>query len=110
MCGGPSGYSLAGGATYRWWSVQCKDCGRVVDECASDRRTQLGTALPERWPAADEAWNNAGAHAESLRTELLCVQADAARWQGLAETAVKLADHVDRRIARADRLGIETGQ
>lgn len=67
LCGGRSGYSLRGGETYRWWNVQCADCGRTVDECASDRRTQLGTVLPTRWIHADDAWNAAGAHAERLR-------------------------------------------
>lgn len=77
MCGGADGYSLREGATYRWWNVQCNHCGRIVDECASDRRTQLGTELPERWPTADEAWNNAGAHAEALRKALRRVKLEA---------------------------------
>lgn len=66
MCGGKNGYSLREGATYRWWNVQCNDCGRIVDECHSDRRMKVGTALPDRWPAADQAWNEAGAYAARL--------------------------------------------
>lgn len=67
MCGSLRGYALKDGSTYRWWDVFCVNCGRTVDECASDRRTQLGTGLPDRWPAADAAWNAAGEHAQKLR-------------------------------------------
>lgn len=84
LCGGGKGYSLRDGATYRWWNVQCNDCGRIVDECSSDRRTQLGTELPGRWPAADAAWNAAGAHAESLR-ECIREMAQANAWQNFGE-------------------------
>ena len=70
MCDSRSGYALKDGCTYRWWDVFCVNCGRTVDECASDRRTQLGTELPDRWPAADAVWNAAGAHADKLRTLL----------------------------------------
>ena len=70
MCDSRSGYALKDGSTYRWWDVFCVHCGRTVGECASDRRTQLGTELPDRWPAADAVWNEAGAHANKLRTLL----------------------------------------
>lgn len=70
LCGNGGGYLLAEGDTYRWWLVQCKHCGGTVAECASDRRTQLGTVLPDRWPAADQAWTEAGAYAHRLRTLL----------------------------------------
>jgi hypothetical protein len=66
MCGGTDGYTLRDGATYRWWDVTCKGCGRMVDECHSDRRTTFGRSLPERWPDADRAWNDAGNHADGL--------------------------------------------
>lgn len=65
MCGNPDGYFLQEGCTYRWWNVLCKKCGRIIDECASDRRTTTGTVLPSRWPAADETWNEAGAYARA---------------------------------------------
>ena len=69
MCASRSGYALKDGSTYRWWDVFCVHCGRTVDECASDRRTQLGTELPDRWPAADVVWNAAGEHAVSMRAD-----------------------------------------
>ena len=70
MCGEAKGYTLSEGSTYRWWDVSCAACGREIGECASDRRTHLGGILPDRWEAADEAWNDAAAHAESLRAAL----------------------------------------
>jgi len=69
MCDSRSGYALKDGSTYRWWDVFCVNCGRTVDECASDRRTQLETELPDRWPAADVVWNAAGAHAANMRAD-----------------------------------------
>jgi hypothetical protein len=70
LCGADKGYKLSEGSTYRWWDLYCAGCGGTVAECSSDRRTQLGTELPARWPAADEAWNSVGAHAHNLRTLL----------------------------------------
>jgi hypothetical protein len=61
---------LTEGSTYRWWDVSCKHCGNEIGECASDRRTQAGTMLPLHWPGADAAWNEAAAHAQSLRTTI----------------------------------------
>lgn len=63
MCGSKDGYTLGTGPTYRWWNMNCNGCGRIVDECASDRRHDFDSKLPDRWPAADEAWNEAGAYA-----------------------------------------------
>lgn len=83
LCGGRSGYRLAPGSTYRWWGVQCSDCGDQVTECSGDRRTQFDRPLPDRWSAADEAWNAAGQYAESLR-------ADAERFRWLAEVALSV--------------------
>jgi len=70
LCGADKGYKLSDGSTYRWWDVYCASCGGAVAECSSDRRTRLGAELPARWPAADEAWNSVGAHANKLRTLL----------------------------------------
>lgn len=70
LCGADNGYLLAEGSTYRWWLAQCKHCGGTVAECASDCRTTAGTVLPDRWPAADRAWNDAGGYANSLRVEV----------------------------------------
>ena len=67
LCGATGGYRLNDGDTYRWWEVRCGSCGELVAECRSDRRTTMGGALPKRWPAADDAWNEAGRHAQSLR-------------------------------------------
>lgn len=69
LCGAADGYKLRDGTTYRWWWVDCAACGRSLDECASDRRTQLGTPLPGSWPDADQAWNEAGDYAHRLRTD-----------------------------------------
>jgi len=84
LCGADSGYLLTEGSTYRWWLAQCKHCGDTVAECASDRRTSAGTVLPDRWPAADEAWNAAGAHAHMLRGALRQV-AQAHAWLAFGE-------------------------
>lgn len=73
LCGHDGDYLLTEGSTYRWWLVQCKHCGGTVSECGSDRRAGLGTTLPDRWPLADEAWNQAGAHAQSLRLALAAI-------------------------------------
>lgn len=72
LCGGQDGYSLAEGDTYRHWGVWCAVCGSNVTECAADRKTAAGSALPKRWPAADKAWNDAGAYANALR---ICAEA-----------------------------------
>lgn len=77
LCGGEKGYSLHEGATYRWWDVQCSNCGRVVDECASDRRTNLGSVLPERWKAADAVWSESAKYAEGMRAEITRLRAEA---------------------------------
>jgi hypothetical protein len=66
LCGADKGYTLGVGDTYRWWVVCCGACGRQVDECRSDGNTSLSAAKPLSWPAADEVWNDAGAHAEKL--------------------------------------------
>jgi len=79
MCGNPDGYFLQEGCTYRWWNVLCKKCGRIIDECVSDRRTTTGTVLPSRWPAADETWNEAGAYARAA--VLAERERIAARWE-----------------------------
>lgn len=70
FCGSEKSYHLTAGDTYRWWLVQCNNCGRVVDECSSDRRFDINTPLPDNWPAADEAWNEAAEHAENLRRQI----------------------------------------
>jgi hypothetical protein len=70
MCGNQDGYTLSEGSTYRWWNVNCKGCGRMIDECASDRRTSIGTPLPEHCEIADEAWNEAADYAGKLRQQL----------------------------------------
>lgn len=84
FCGNRDGYTLAEGATYRWWRVQCSACGAGVAECRSDRRTHLGTALPAVWPSAHEAWNAAGAYAAQAVAEY---QQDAERWRCLLKHA-----------------------
>lgn len=75
LCGASDGYALTDGDTYRWWLVLCKGCGEIVASCASDRRTQAGSVLPKRWPAADEAWNSAGAYANDLRLRAEALEA-----------------------------------
>jgi hypothetical protein len=70
FCGNQQGYTLSEGSTYRWWNMTCKGCGRLVDECRSDRRHDAGRELPETWPDADESWNDAGEYAEKLRQQL----------------------------------------
>ncbi len=71
MCGADKGYTLSEGSTYRWWRMNCADCGRDVDECRSDNRARLGGILPDRCESADHAWNEAGAYAQKLRDALL---------------------------------------
>lgn len=71
LCGAGRGYHLADGETYRWWKVQCASCGADVGECRSNRETRLDAPKPGRWQPADEAWNDAGAHAQALRAALL---------------------------------------
>lgn len=93
MCGGSQGYSLSEGSTYRWWDVACMDCGRCIGECSSDRRTKLGGELPERWPSADEAWNEAAAYAEGLRAY---ASAEVARER---ERCAKVCDDVAEQAA-----------
>ena len=66
LCGASDGYTLTEGDTYRWWLVLCRGCGEPVTECRSDRRTTSESVLPEHWPAAEEAWNSAGAYAYAL--------------------------------------------
>lgn len=78
LCGADQGYHLADGETYRWWRVQCASCGGEVSECRSNRETRLDAAKPERWAPADEAWNDAGAHAQKLREALLGLPGGAA--------------------------------
>lgn len=68
MCGSDKGYNLDLGSTYRWWNVECNGCGRVLDQCRSDRRSVFDTKLPKRWPAADKVWNEAAAHAYNAVT------------------------------------------
>jgi hypothetical protein len=70
MCGGKAGYYLSEGSTYRWWNVDCLDCARTIDECSSDRRMTVGSALPARWDSADYVWNDAGDYANKLQIEL----------------------------------------
>ena len=69
LCGEDKGYTLGTADTYRWWTVCCGACGRQVDECRSDSNTSMNAAKPLSWPAADEVWNQAGAHAETLRSD-----------------------------------------
>jgi hypothetical protein len=95
LCDSRSGYALKDGSTYRWWDVFCVHCGRTVGECASDRRTQLGTELPDRWPAADAVWNEAGAHAQSLR-DMLSQATVALLWPG--KPAQELIDRLNAAI------------
>ena len=66
LCGGTSGYVLHPGESHRWWSIDCAQCGRTIDDCRSDRRTNTDSQLPASWPAADEAWNEAAAYADKL--------------------------------------------
>ena len=70
FCGASNGYTLGDGSTFRWWIVLCADCGADVAECRSVSSTKLDAPKPARWPAADEEWNAAGAHAHMLRTAL----------------------------------------
>lgn len=74
LCGAGHGYTLADGGTFRWWSVRCKGCGQELSECRSDGSTRLGAPKPARWPAADDAWNVAGAHAQRLRDFLVTIR------------------------------------
>lgn len=67
LCGADKGYTLGVGDTYRWWTVCCGACGRQVDECRSDGNISMNASKPLSWPAADVAWNEAGAHAEESR-------------------------------------------
>lgn len=70
LCGAADGYRLQEGNTYRWWDVRCGACADLVAECRSDGRTDMGRALPKRWPAADAAWNEAGRYAQQLMQAL----------------------------------------
>lgn len=70
FCGAHDGYKLAEGETYRWWTVHCKACGAIVTDCRSEVRAHFDATLPDSWPPADEAWNEAGKHAEALREAL----------------------------------------
>jgi len=90
MCDSRTGYALKDGSTHRWWDVFCVNCGRTVDECASDRRTQLGTDLPDRWPAADAVWNEAGRHAQGLRAEIERLRAEIERLQAYMDETPEL--------------------
>lgn len=69
LCGENEGYALCGGDTYRWWAVACKSCGQVVTECASDNNlAYYGAPIPETWPQADLAWNEAGQYAHRMKS------------------------------------------
>jgi hypothetical protein len=70
FCGASKGYTLRDGDTYRWWLVMCAGCGAGVAECRSDSSTKLDAPKPVRWQAADDEWNEAGKHAQQLRTAL----------------------------------------
>jgi hypothetical protein len=91
MCGSGDGYRLHEGSTYRWWNMQCIACCRIVDECQSDRRTQLGFALPKVWPSAHHAWNEAAKHAQELRAALQEVDMLAGRDDAITEWRDKWA-------------------
>lgn len=73
FCGANSGYTLGDGSTFRWWTVLCAGCGAGVAECRSDNRTKLDAPKPDKWAAADAAWNEAGAHAHKLRVSLAAI-------------------------------------
>lgn len=83
LCGADKGYRLSEGSTFRWWSVQCAGCGQEVSECRSNNATQFDAPKPARWPAADEQWNSAGAHAQGLRTALTSLPGGAALLAGI---------------------------
>ena len=70
LCGSDVGYKLRDGDTFSWWNVDCAGCGSTVSECRSDSSTKLGAPKPERWIAADDAWNDAGAYSFGLRAEV----------------------------------------
>ncbi|MEY5097762.1 MAG: hypothetical protein RJA36_481 [Pseudomonadota bacterium] len=98
LCGAADGYKLRDGTTYRWWWVDCAACGRSLDECASDRRTQLGTPLPVSWPYADQAWNEAGYYAHRLR-------ADAQALREMLRDTQTAVCHATRGLALGDMPG-----
>lgn len=87
LCGADEGYRLDEGSTYRWWSVHCAGCGQEVSEA----RATYPAETASRTSAADEAWNAAGAYAQSLRDRIAALEAQQAQapgWQPI-ETAPK---------------------
>ena len=109
LCGERKGYILHEGTSYRWWRVCCGHCGADVAECRSDGGTTLGAPKPERWPAADHAWAQAGKHAEELRQAVRALAALNA-WHHFGECRAwgvgpiispQEADELARRVLRA---------
>lgn len=70
LCGRSDGYTLHDGSTYRWWVVRCAGCEAEFGECRSNGSTRLDAPKPARWKAADQVWQEAGKHAQSLRNEI----------------------------------------
>jgi hypothetical protein len=67
LCSEHKGYMLIDGSTFRWWSMCCNGCGTELAEVRADIKFDFP---PERTVAADAAWNEAGAHAQSLRDRI----------------------------------------
>lgn len=70
VCGRSDGYTLHDGSTYRWWMVRCVGCDAELGECRSNGSTRLDAPKPLRCKAADQVWQEAGKHAQSLRNEI----------------------------------------
>jgi hypothetical protein len=73
ICGSEKGYRLWPGSTYRWWAVQCWECGREIGEC----RTQNVTIVANRCIAADEVWQDASAYSAALKNRVTELEAKA---------------------------------
>jgi len=83
LCGEDKGYTLDEGSTYRWWSVKCAACGQEVAEA----RSNYPAETTPRTTRADDAWNDAGAHAAGLRDEIAHMRAALAAYFALADAS-----------------------
>lgn len=69
LCGAEQGYMLRMGDNHCWFNVLCAGCHEIV---AESRRS--GHSAEGRNPAADDAWNQAGAYAARLRERIAVLE------------------------------------
>ena len=60
LCGGRKGYLLDTGSTFRWYAVNCADCGETLTACRAS--LPYNQPRPPRSDLADEAWQEVTKH------------------------------------------------